>query len=136
MTKELFRKDAYLRSCNAEVVEIDDHGVVLDRTNFYPAGGGQPGDSGVFQLAGGEKICIIDTIQNYGNKKHYHVPAVFPCALKVGDNVEVIIDWERRYRFMRMHTALHLLCSIINGKVTGRWGDQLFLYLFLFQSCL
>lgn len=119
MTEELFRENAYLQSCKAKVVAIDNLGVVLDRTNFYPTGGGQPGDCGVLQLLGGEKIDIVDTIKSHENQLHYHVPAEFPSALKVGDAVDAIIDWDRRYRFMRMHTALHLLCSIVVGKITG-----------------
>jgi misacylated tRNA(Ala) deacylase len=119
MTELLFRDDGYSRSCAAARVAVDARGIRLDRTVFYPTGGGQPGDSGVLRLAGGATIAIVDTLKGDGPDEVIHVPA--PLAALPGSGAEVVaeIDWERRHRLMRMHTCLHLLCAVVPGAVTG-----------------
>jgi misacylated tRNA(Ala) deacylase len=89
----------------------------LDRTVFYPTGGGQPGDHGVLRAADGRQVVIADTINDGAGI--LHVPAEGAPALAPGDAVVAEIDWERRYAHMRMHTGLHLLCAVIEGGVTG-----------------
>lgn len=119
MTEEIFRSDAYARSCEAVVTAVDGRGIRLDRTVFYPMGGGQPGDTGILRLAGGEGVAIVDTVKDGESGEHLHVPAPGALALGVGDKVTAEIDWQRRYRLMRMHTCLHLLCAVVKGGVTG-----------------
>lgn len=119
MTELLFREDAYLQRCTARVVAADDRGIRLDRTVFYPMGGGQPGDTGVLRLASGEEIAIVDTVKGEGTDEVVHVPAAGAALPSLGTELEAAIDWERRYRLMRMHTCLHLLCAVVPGAVTG-----------------
>jgi misacylated tRNA(Ala) deacylase len=125
MTEELFREDAYLKSCTARVTAVDAAGIRLDRTVFYPMGGGQPGDTGVLRRADGSAIAIADTRKGTLPGEIVHVPAAGQPALTVGEDVTAEIDWERRYRHMRMHTSLHLLCAAVPAGVTGgQIGDQ------------
>jgi misacylated tRNA(Ala) deacylase len=120
MTELLFRDDGYLRSCAARVIAADEGGIRLDRTVFYPTGGGQPGDTGVLRLATGQSIAIADTIKGGGGPNEViHIPAPGWAFPDPGTEITAEIDWERRYRLMRMHTCLHLLCSIVPGAVTG-----------------
>jgi misacylated tRNA(Ala) deacylase len=119
MTELLFRDDAYLRSCNARVIESDERGIRLDRTVFYPTGGGQLGDTGVLRLSSGQSILIDDTIKGASPDEVVHLPAPGSSLPEPGAELVAEIDWERRYRLMRMHTCLHLLCSIVPGAVTG-----------------
>lgn len=118
MTEELFREDAYLTSCEATVTAVSDAGIELDRTVFYPTGGGQPGDIGVLHTSGGD-VAIVDTIKGGGLGVIVHVPADGAALPTVGDQVSVELDWDRRHKHMRMHTAMHLLCSLVEGDVTG-----------------
>jgi len=117
MTEELFRDDSYLTHCAATVLGADEAGIVIDRTVFYPEGGGQPGDSGTLTLADGSTIQIADTRK--GENGILHVPAPGEALPPVGAAVTATIDWERRHRLMRMHTCLHLLCAVVDGDVTG-----------------
>jgi misacylated tRNA(Ala) deacylase len=119
MTELLFRDDAYLRSCPARVVAADERGIRLDRTVFYPTGGGQPGDTGVLRLASGATIAIVDTVKGEGIDEVVHVPASGTALPEPGTEVIAEIDWERRHRLMRMHSCLHLLCAVVPGAVTG-----------------
>jgi misacylated tRNA(Ala) deacylase len=119
MTELLFRDDGYLRSCAARVMSVDERGIRLDRTVFYPMGGGQPGDTGTLRLPSGEKLPIVDTLKGDGADDVIHVPAIGSGAPEVGTEVVAEIDWERRHRLMRMHTCLHLLCAVVPGAVTG-----------------
>lgn len=119
MTELLFRDDAYLRSCRAHVVAVDERGIRLDRTVFYPTGGGQPGDTGTLRLASGEIIVIVDTVKGDGRDEVIHAPAPGSVLPAAGCEVAAEIDWDRRYRLMRMHTCLHLLCAVVPGAVTG-----------------
>jgi len=117
MTEILFRDDSYLKECEASVIAAGPEGIVLDRTVFYPLGGGQPGDTGTLSWDGGE-VEITDT--RYGEAgaiRHLTDPdAALPGA---GTTVTATLDWDRRYLHMRMHTALHLLGSVLQYGVTG-----------------
>src|SRR5579864_6398299 len=102
MTELLFRDDAYLRACEARVIGADERGIRLDRTVFYPQGGGQAGDSGVLRLADGTVIAIADTRKGDGHDEVLHLIGPDAAMPKIGDAVLAEIDWERRYRLMRM----------------------------------
>jgi misacylated tRNA(Ala) deacylase len=119
MTEPLFRDDGYLRSCDARVTGADERGIRLDRTVFYAMGGGQPGDTGTLRLSSGQLIAIVDTLKGDAPDEVIHVPAPGSELPKPGTEVVAEIDWERRHRLMRMHTCLHLLCSVVPGAVTG-----------------
>jgi misacylated tRNA(Ala) deacylase len=121
MTEFVFRSDSYLRSTPAKVTEIlPDGGIVLDRTVFYANSGGQPGDSGRLTRADGTVVEIGTAIHPDGDKTRIvHIPADGQPALAPGDSVTAEIDWDRRYRLMRMHTALHLLSVVFPFPVTG-----------------
>jgi misacylated tRNA(Ala) deacylase len=101
------------------VTAADGRGIRLDRTVFYPTGGGQPGDTGVLRLPSGQEIAVVDAIKGSGRDEVIHVPAAGSAVPETGTELVADIDWERRYRLMRMHTCLHLLCSIVPGAVTG-----------------
>lgn len=116
-TEALFRQDAYLKTCEATVVAVQEDGVVLDRTVFYPLGGGQPGDTGTIRWQGGA-LTVIDT--RYGEKGQIcHRVEQGSRLPETGDTVLAEIHWERRYRHMRMHTAMHLLGAVLPYGVTG-----------------
>ena len=119
MTEEIFRDNAYVKNCEATVTEVNEYGIQLDRTVFYPAGGGQPGDTGVLRTTTGAEVMIADTIHEKGTGIYLHVAAEGSPTLSVGDTVNAEIDWERRYAHMRMHSGLHLLCAVVDGGVTG-----------------
>ena len=118
MTELLFRADAYLQSAEARVTAHTPEGaIVLDRTVFYPTGGGQPGDSGVLDWGGG-RMTIATAVKVDGGGVGL-VPAEPLAMPPVGAPVRQMLDWTRRYRHMRMHTALHLLSVVIPMPVTG-----------------
>ncbi len=109
MTKTLYLEDSYLRECDAEVVSITDGKyVVLDQTVFYPKGGGQPWDTGKM-VRGAETFKVVYVGKFSGEISH----EVDRSGLEVGDKVHCILDWERRYKLMRSHTAAHLLASVL-----------------------
>ena len=116
-TEPLFRDDAYLRECSATVVEADDGQVILDRTVFYAMGGGQPGDQGVLRWDGGSAE-VVDTRYGEGGAIR-HLLAEGSALPAVGAEVTATLDWDRRYVHMRMHTAMHLLGSVLRYGVTG-----------------
>ena len=118
MTEALFQQDAYRRECDAEVLESSDDGVILDRTIFYPVGGGQPGDRGRLSWNGGE-TPIIDSRRRREDGSVLHVPAEGAVLPAPGTRVAACIDWNRRHRHMRMHTCLHLLGAVLKFPVTG-----------------
>ncbi|TCS63163.1 alanyl-tRNA editing protein [Varunaivibrio sulfuroxidans] len=118
MTETLFRDDAYLGRATAKVVRADAGGIVLQRTIFYPAGGGQPGDRGTLTW-GGETIEIVDTLKDKETGDIIHVPASGAALPENDREVRLDLDWPRRYAHMRMHTCLHLLCAVVDGAVTG-----------------
>ena len=115
-TEEVYREDAYRTETPATVTACDEKGIVLDRTVFYPRGGGQAGDAGVIVRADGSEVAIADTIKSDG--AIVHVPAA-PVPIPVGEKVTARIDWEKRHRHMRFHTATHLLCAIIPHQTNG-----------------
>ncbi len=118
MTERLFLDAPSLASATATVLASAPEGVVLDRTVFYARGGGQPGDTGVLRWDGGE-MRVADSVKGEG-EAILHVPEAGSALPPVGAVVEAAIDWDRRHRLMRMHTAMHLLCSLIKGAaVTG-----------------
>jgi misacylated tRNA(Ala) deacylase len=117
MVEELFRQDAYLKEADAVVTAVEDRGVRLDRSIFYPTGGGQPGDTGVLRWDGGE-AKVVDSIKADGGDV-LHVLATDAPRPSVGTAIHTAIDWDRRYRHMRMHTALHVMSAVIKGNVTG-----------------
>ena len=119
MTEEVFRQDAYATTCAARVTAVDDAGIRLDRTVFYPLGGGQPGDTGRLVLPDGTVIRIADTRKGEAPSEIVHVPDGPVGPDLAGAEVTARIDWERRHRLMRMHTCLHLLCSLVPAPVTG-----------------
>lgn len=119
MTVLLFRDDAYVRQCSASVVAITERGgIVLDRTVLYPSAGGQPGDGGSLTWAG-ETCPIATTVYESDKSTIVHVPPAGAALPEPGTGVEVLLDWEARHRHMRMHTALHLLCTLVAWPVTG-----------------
>lgn len=115
----VFRDDPYARSCEATVTGADGNGIRLDRTVFYPTGGGQPGDSGVLRLADGAELRVVATVKGENEEDIVHILEEGAPPPTVGTSLTAAVDWERRYRHMRMHTCLHLLCSIVPGGVTG-----------------
>ena len=128
MTHDLFRQDAYLQQCDATVTGVDEHGIVLDRTVFYPLGGGQAGDAGTLTLPDGTAIAVADTRKGKDadgkpTAAIVHVPApgqeALLAALANGTPVTARIDWDRRHRLMRFHTATHLLCHLVPVPVNG-----------------
>src|SRR5258708_17407291 len=119
MTELVFRDDAYARGCAARVIATDERGIRLDRTVFYPTGGGPPGDTGRLRLAWGETIAIVDAVTGDAADEVIHVPAPGAPLPSPGTELTAEIDWERRYRLMRMHSCLHLLCAVVPGAVTG-----------------
>jgi misacylated tRNA(Ala) deacylase len=115
----LFRDDAYLTEAAATVLEVHDRGgVILDKTVFYVTGGGQPGDSGVLKPAEGAPVEISTAVYSDGDQI-VHVPAEGARSLQRGEPVVASIDWQRRYRHMRIHTGLHLLTVVLPFPVTG-----------------
>jgi misacylated tRNA(Ala) deacylase len=123
MTVEMFREDAYRREAEARVASVDAAGIRLDRTVFYPRGGGQAGDAGTLEVQGGATIAISDAVKGETPGDIVHVPAPgqeeLLARLHPGDAVVARIDWERRYRHMRFHTATHLLCAIVPHQTNG-----------------
>lgn len=117
MTEQLFREDSYLKECDAIVVTADGDAIVLDRTVFYPMGGGQAADTGTIHWEGGS-ATVIDTRYGDGGAIR-HIVEENAARPQAGTQVRASIDWDRRYRHMRMHTALHLLGSILKYGVTG-----------------
>lgn len=118
MTERLYENDAQARRMQALVLASGPEGIVLDRTVFYARGGGQPGDIGTLRWDGGE-VTITDTVKG-GGDAILHLVAPDAALPEVGAAVEGELDWSRRHRLMRMHTAMHLLCSLIKGAaVTG-----------------
>ena len=112
----LFIEDSYLKDFDATILNIDSNKIILDRTAFYAKSGGQPGDIGKIIL-NGKEINIIDTV--YDNKQNILHVCENSNDLKIDEKIKGKIDWNIRYKHMRMHTALHLLCSLIPYDVTG-----------------
>jgi misacylated tRNA(Ala) deacylase len=120
-TELLFREDAYLTETPATVISVNDRGgIVLDRTVLYATGGGQPGDSGNLRLGDGSMSAIGTAIYDPEDKSNIlHVALEGQPLPKAGDSVTVVLDWEKRLKRMRIHTALHLLSVVLSYPVTG-----------------
>lgn len=117
MTETLFRDDSYIRDCDATVTSVEEDAIILDRTVFYPMGGGQPGDVGTIAW-NGNSTAVIDTRYGDAGAIRHIVKPGSPLP-HVGSSVRATIDWDRRYTHMRMHTALHLLGAVLRYGVTG-----------------
>ena len=118
-TELLFRGDAYSKVATSRVVAIHERGIELDRTIFYPQGGGQVGDTGVLLRENGERVVIADTRKGDGIDGVLHVPVTAMPQPEVGETLTLEIDWERRYKLMRLHTALHVMSCVVVAPVTG-----------------
>ena len=119
MTNKIFYQDSYQKTHQSEIVAVLEDGIVMESTIFYPLGGGQPGDTGVLMLDGDE-YRVTDTC--FAEDKVmivHHLNAEDLFAFNVGDRIDMVLDWERRHRLMRMHTSLHLMCHLITAQATG-----------------
>jgi misacylated tRNA(Ala) deacylase len=123
MTEEIFKQDPYRAEVEASVVSAEPRGIVLDRTIFYPRGGGQAGDAGALVRGDGTAIAIADTVKGEAPGEILHVPAAgreaLLATLAPGEKVTLSLDWARRHRHMRFHTATHLLCAIVPHQTNG-----------------
>jgi misacylated tRNA(Ala) deacylase len=121
MTQFLFRDEAYLKETPAKVIAVTpEGGIVVDRTVFYAASGGQPGDTGVLRCGDGTEVRIAATVHPEGDKTAIvHVPAEGQPVPTVGEDVVAAIDWDRRLKLMRMHTTLHLVTVVFPYPITG-----------------
>jgi misacylated tRNA(Ala) deacylase len=118
-TELLFREDAYLRTATAQVLAVSERGIELTRTIFYPLGGGQAADTGTLTRTDGTVVAIADTRKGESPDRVVHVAATGAAPLSIGETVTLQIDWPRRYRLMRLHTALHLMSCVVRAPVTG-----------------
>ncbi len=118
-TELLFRDDAYLQTATARVTAAGDGWIELDRTIFYPLGGGQPGDTGVVVRENGERSAIVDTRKGETPDAVRHRLAAGAPAPAIGETLALELDWERRYALMRLHTALHVMSCVVVAPVTG-----------------
>ena len=120
MTEKMFLEDAYQRECEARVLDVNDRGgIVLERTNFYATSGGQPGDVGVLEIEGLGEVKVATTVYGEDRTQIVHVPAEGSDLPEPGAAVLCKLDWNQRHKHMRMHTCLHLLCSVLQYPVTG-----------------
>lgn len=119
-TEALFRDDAYLRKAEGRVLGVNDRGgILLDRTIFYATSGGQPGDTGYLTRSNGARIAIAATVAGESKDEIVHVPANGAAMPEPGEVLALEIDWERRLKLMRMHTACHLLTVVCPYPITG-----------------
>jgi len=118
-TELIFRDDAYARTAAARVTSVNERGIELDRTLFYPLGGGQPGDTGTLVRANGERIAVIDTRKGETVGSVLHLLAPGAARLEPGEPLTLELDWERRYALMRLHTALHVMSCVVVAPVSG-----------------
>lgn len=119
MTEKTFYQDSYQNTHTSRVVAVNDDGVILDSTIFYPLGGGQPGDTGKMSVNGVD-YQITDTQYAEDRKSIVHfLSGDDLSSIKVGDEAELTLDWQRRHRLMRMHTSMHLMCHLIPAQATG-----------------
>jgi misacylated tRNA(Ala) deacylase len=120
-TIRLYREDAYAKSADAKVLAVNEQGgIILDRTAFYAAAGGQPGDLGTIEIAGLGQIAIATAVYDADKCTIVHVPSrPLPGIPAVGTAAVVGLDWDNRHKLMRMHTGLHLLCALVKFPVTG-----------------
>lgn len=119
-TEALFREDAYLSEAEAKVVAIGAQGaILLDRTIFYATSGGQPGDTGFIVRRDGSRVAVAGTVTGESKEEILHLPIANQRLPEPGEPVGLLIDWERRHRLMRMHTACHLLTVVCPFPITG-----------------
>jgi len=118
MTEAIFETNAYQKDCQAKVVEIDSEGIILDQTVFYPVGGGQPGDTGWLKWADGQRLQLTGTRRREDGEIIHLANPDQPWP-ETGSEVQAELDWDLRYRHMRMHTCMHLLGVVLPHGVTG-----------------
>jgi misacylated tRNA(Ala) deacylase len=120
-TERLYRDDAYAKTADAKVLAVNERGgIVLDRTVFYAAAGGQPGDIGSIAIDGLGNIAIATAVYDVDKSTIVHVPVTpLTAQPEIGATARVSLDWDNRHKLMRMHTGLHLLCSLVKFPVTG-----------------
>ena len=120
-TRQIFSEDGYASTCDAKVVEIDElGGIILDQTVFYATSGGQPGDTGFLERQDGSRIEIATTVYEKGGKTTIvHVPQADQPVPDVGETLVAHIDWDRRHKLARMHTACHILSVVCPQPITG-----------------
>lgn len=119
-TEALFREDPYLSTAESSVLAINvGGGIILDRTIFYATSGGQPGDTGYFERADGSRMEIIATQTGETKNEIVHMPADGQPTLQIGEKLTLHLNWQRRYKLMRMHTACHLLSVVCPFPITG-----------------
>ncbi|VVO03678.1 alanyl-tRNA editing protein [Pseudomonas fluorescens] len=119
-TLALYDNAPYQNAFDARIVAVSDQGLALEHTLFYPTGGGQPGDTGLITLPDGTSLKVTGTVRDPLLRSIiWHQLEAYPPQLRAGLKIDASLDWERRYQHMRMHTCLHLLCSIIDAPVTG-----------------
>jgi misacylated tRNA(Ala) deacylase len=116
---ERFYSDPYLTTLDTTVISHDERGLILADTLCYPLGGGQPGDSATLNCADGRTLRIIDTRRDRETRAVLHQTEPDAPRLEAGTPITLTLDWERRYRHMRIHTCLHLLSVVIKAGVTG-----------------
>lgn len=119
MTEALFQTDSYLRHCSATVTHNDERGLQFDQTIFYATAGGQPGDTGSIATSDGVSLSVTGTIKERDTGEHIHVTDDDHTAIAIGTTCDLDINWQQRYRYMRMHSCMHLLCALIDAPVTG-----------------
>lgn len=115
----LFEESSYTCHIATRILSSGSEGIELESALFYAAGGGQPGDSGFLRLSDGRSIRIVDTKRRESDRRIVLLQPEAETDLKPGEVVEAELDWDRRYRHMRMHTALHLLASVVTAPITG-----------------
>lgn len=119
MTELLYRTDPYQQECTAKVTAVNERGIVLNRTVFYATSGGQTGDRGILRHADGREFPVAITVKDRDSGETLHIIDEDADLPEIGSDVTAVIDWDTRHRHMRFHTCLHLLCSLIEGDVTG-----------------
>ena len=117
--RKAYYDDSYQKTLQATITAVDGDWIELDQTIFYPLGGGQPGDTGILATPDGTQYKIIDTRKSESPGQIKHQLDTDTHGLQAGDTVHTALDWERRYKHMRMHTCMHLLGSLIPVPVTG-----------------
>jgi misacylated tRNA(Ala) deacylase len=118
MTNAIFNEEPYLQQLQTQITAIDDQWLTFEATIFYPLGGGQPGDIGELSCVN-QSLNIIDTRKDKNTGEIIHQIESLEHGLKVGDKINITLNWQRRHRLMRMHSAMHILCSLIPRGVTG-----------------
>ena len=114
ITNEIFKENPYKKNCTSQIINTGQNWIELDKTIFYAEGGGQLGDTGIIK-AQNREIIIVNTIRENNSIKHITDTEI---NFGIGNKVDCFIDWERRYKLMKMHTCLHLLCSLVKAQVT------------------